>query len=233
MSDQRPTPDDLPGGDAALCAEYVLGLLSGDEQRAFEQRLSRDGDLQAEVAYWCENLADLTLGLPEVTPAPAVLRRIEIAAFGPGRPPLWRLVLPYILGAVAAAAVAWVASVSGVLETQQAGTPLQAALSTPEAGQGDAPAALAEFDPETATLRVTTPPIDLPEGRGLHLWLQPGNAAVLPLGTLTGDITDVTIPPDLIARLPGATLFVTDEPDGAVQIAPTGPALTSGVLIAP
>ncbi|MFZ5962245.1 hypothetical protein ACOXXX_04775 [Thalassococcus sp. BH17M4-6] len=109
--------DDLPGGDAALCAEYVLGLLSDAERVAFEDRLATEPHLQAEVAYWAENLADLAGAIPEVPPSPAVLRRIELATFGPAPPSVWRQLRPYLLGALAAAGLAWVASLSGLLDT--------------------------------------------------------------------------------------------------------------------
>jgi anti-sigma-K factor RskA len=225
MTGPQDPPDDtgrdLPGGDAALCAEYVLGLLGPEETAAFEARFAQEPDLQEEVAYWAENFADLAVDLPDVQPAPAVLRRIEVAAFGPARPPLWRQVLPYILGSAAAAAIAWAASVSGLLYPTTGPTNATGALraeltppATDSATGEDAVRADILFDPNAGTLTLTLTSGTAPAGRVFELWLVADSTPPISLGLVTPGTTIRNLPADLASRLPGAGIALSDEPAG-------------------
>ena len=227
MSD---TPDtDLPGGWEAAAAEYVLGLMPEDERRSFESRMAADPDLRQDVAAWAEFFATLTDGIAEKAPPPQILRRIESTLFVERRKPLWQQLLPYVMGAVAGAALAWVAFTTDLLDVPSA---MLVAELAPVEGEI---ALTARFDAETAVLSVERVAGAVPDDRVLELWLiaEEGGPPVS-LGLLRGTRgTVLALPPLLAERLPGATLAVSEEPPGGSPTgAPTGPVRAAGQLVA-
>jgi anti-sigma-K factor RskA len=225
MNAQRDT--ELPGGAEAGAAEYSLGLMPKAEIAAFEAQLAVDTDLQQDVAAWTEYFASFTDIIPAETPPPQVLRRIEGQVFGAeDRRPVWRQVLPYLVGAVAGAAIAWVVLTSGLLETQAP------ALGADLAGAEGDLALGARFAPATGVLTVTLRQGDAGEGRVLELWLLPEEGAPVSLALLRGAETLVAVPPALAERLDGARLVVTEEqPGGAPDGRPSGDPRAEGVLV--
>ena len=57
MSDEHTMWDE---GSTPLAAEYVLGVLSAQERRDFERRLTREPALASEVEFWEQKLGVLT-----------------------------------------------------------------------------------------------------------------------------------------------------------------------------
>ncbi|MCT4559580.1 MAG: hypothetical protein N4A61_16150 [Pelagimonas sp.] len=100
-------------------AEYVLGLLTGPQKAEFEARLAHDTSLEQDVVAWSEYLATLTEIAPEVAPEPALLRRITAQAYGAQgpRPPIWRQVLPYLIGGALGGLLVWLAVWAGWVQT--------------------------------------------------------------------------------------------------------------------
>lgn len=217
----------LPGGWEAVAAEYVLGLLDPGEQAAFEARLARDPDLRQDVAAWSEYFASFTDAIPELTPPPAVIRRIEVEAYGDTRLPVWRQLLPYLGGAMAGAALSWAVFVSGVLET-----PRPEILASLEPVSGTL-AFDVRIDPPTHTVAVDHRGGDLPEGRVLQLWLIPEGEQPISLGVMSpGGDHIVVLSDEMAARVPGATLAVSDEPEGGSPTGlPTGAVQAAGIPI--
>lgn len=211
----------------AMAAEYVLGLLDEAEIAAFEARLEQDRDLQQDVAAWGEYFATLTDPIPEKTPPPQVLRRIEADLFSAPKRSIWQQVLPYLGGAVVGAAVAWAVLNSGVLDTPV--PELRAELAPVD---GDL-ALDARFDPGTGVLGVSRTAGTVAEDRVLELWLiaEP-DAAPVSLGLLSREGgTLLALPPILADRVPGATLAVSEEPPGGSPTgAPTGPVRAAGAV---
>ncbi|WP_121634528.1 anti-sigma factor [Tropicibacter alexandrii] len=224
MSDES---TDLPGGPEAEAAEYALGLLTPEEARAFERAMAESPDLEQDVVAWSEYFATFTDPIPEQTPPPALLRRIEKAAFGEPAPSFWRQVLPYLGGAVAAVAVAWVVITTGLLEPE--GDIIVAEL-TPAAGDM---AFDVRIDPPTHRVDVTYRAGTLPADRVLELWLIPVGAAPISLGVMDAEgVISVTLSDEMAARVPGGTLAVSDEPVGGSPTgAPTGTVQAAGVPI--
>lgn len=218
---------DLPGGWEAEAAEYVLGLLSAEEKAAFETRLVRDPNLRQDVAAWSEYFVTFTDRIPEVTPPAALLARIETDAFGETAKPVWRQLVPYLMGAVAGAALAFVVFVSGVLEQER---PQIVAALDPVAGDL---AFDVRIDPPTHTISVEYAGGDLPEGRVLQLWLIPDGADPISLGVMSpGGDHVVVLSDQMAARVPGGTLAVSDEPEGGSPTGqPTGDVQAAGVPI--
>lgn len=95
---------------AALAAEYVLGLLPEDQSRSVDEQIMTDAALEEEIADWAVYFAALALECPEIKAPPQILQLAEASLWPRSRPAIWRQVLPYLLGAIAAAGVAWLAA---------------------------------------------------------------------------------------------------------------------------
>lgn len=228
MSGAGPS-DDLPtGGDAALAAEYVLGLMSDGETRAFEARLSRDERLLREVVTWTEHLARIAEEIPEAAPPPRAKRRIEAAAFGDGRArggrTIWRILAPLGLGGALVAGLAWAALTFGLLGP---GAP-EPELVADIAVEDRALAIHAGWFAESAELLVIREAGEVPEGTDFELWVVAGEDPPVSLGLVPRqeDRIRYALAPGVSGRLAGATLAVSQEPQGGSPTgAPTGPVL--------
>ncbi|MCR8549768.1 anti-sigma factor [Salipiger sp. P9] len=223
-----PEETDLPGGWEAAAAEYVLGLLPEAEAAAFEARLAQDRDLRQDVEAWEEYFATLTDPIAEVAPPPQVLRRTEAQLFGRKRRPVWEQLLPYLLGAVAAAVIAWAVSFSGLLDTRDA-PHLYADLETPSRGL----VMLAHYAPDSGTFMVRRDAGDYPEGRSLEIWLiAEGAGAPVSLGLVDREgLTEIPVPRAIARQLTGAAVAISEEPEGGSPTGqPTGPVLALGQM---
>ncbi|MEQ5870289.1 anti-sigma factor [Sagittula sp. NFXS13] len=227
MTDEPLT--DEPGEIETQAAEYALGLLSGDERLTFEARMAQDRDLAQDVDAWTEYFVTLTDGMPSKTPPARVLKRIELAVHGAPEPPIWRSLVPYLMGAVGGALIAWAVFMSGILIEAPGDGRIRADLA-PAEGQL---AFAVLIDPPSHTVSLDLTEGAVPEGRSLEVWLIPAGAEPISLGLATEDGTFATRLSDaMAARVPGATLAVTDEPVGGSPTgAPTGTIQAAGVPI--
>lgn len=224
----EPQPD-LPGGAEATAAEYVLGLLTEAERRDFEAQLAADPGLEQEVASWCACFAALTDPIPESVPPAAVWTGIETRLHGPARPGPLRQLLPYLLGAVAAAAIAWAAMVSGLLTPGATGPDLYAELVAGEQGLE----LLAHYAPDSGTFMVRRDAGDYPPVRTLEIWLlSDAEQAPVSLGVVQPErLTSIPLDRALAAQLGGATIALSEEPPGGSPTGlPTGPVIALGQL---
>lgn len=216
--------DDLPGGLEADAAEYALGVMPEPEREGFELRMEADPDLAQDVDAWTEYFSTLLDGVAPVPVPGNLLRRIEARLHGPERKPAWRLILPYLAGAVAGAVIAWVAMVSGLLVEPEAGD-IRAELS------GETVFAV-RIDPASRTMWIDGNGQAAPEGRALEAWLIAPGADPLSLGVMKNGRLVIGLSETLVTLLPGATLAVSEEPaGGSPSGAPTGAVLASGVAI--
>ncbi|MBV7397021.1 anti-sigma factor [Mameliella sediminis] len=221
-----PLNPDLPGGDEAGAAEYSLGLMPKGEIAEFENRLATDRDLQQDVAAWTEYFASFTDLIPAETPPPQLLRRVETQVFGvTERRSIRKQLLPYLVGAVTGAFVAWAVLASGFLEPQRP------ALGGDMTGAEDGLSLSMRFDPASAVLTVARTDGAVAEGRVLELWLMPDDGTPVSLALLRGTETLVALPPALAGQIEGGRLMVSEEPlGGAPDGVPTGPQRAEGVL---
>lgn len=224
-----PEETDFPGGLEAAAAEYVLGLLPEAETRAFESRLAQDRDLRQDVEAWAEYFASMTDPIEEVEAPPQVLRRVEVVLFGAGRKSLWKQLVPYLAGAVAASAIAWAAMLSGLLSTDHR-PDLWADLQSTEDGL----VLLAHYAPASETFMVRFDEGTYPADRSLEIWMIPGpDAAPISIGLIDPSVTltQIPVPPEISVQLPGATVAISEEPLGGSPVgAPTGPVLATAPL---
>ena len=209
------TPDEAD--DIALAAEYVVGLLEGEELRAFEARLATEPSLRARVDTWAEDFAALTNAMPAVLPPhgvkEALMRRLfpeeqRRPWWSPGQ--LWA----GLLGGVAVASLAvWM--LNPALLSRGGDPDYTASL----AAEDRSLVIEARFDADTRRLEVERTAGVVPEDGDYELWLLQGEE-VRSLGVLPrGGAGVIEVRAELTSAFEGASLAVSQEPLGG---SPTG-----------
>lgn len=239
-SDTPPPADDAP---MTMAAEFVLGLLEGEERAAALRRLLAEPDFAAEVERWRAHFGVMFDAWPEVAAPADGIDRLDaalaprpVAANDRGGVSFWK----GMAGAASLAAAALV----GVIVLRPAPTPpapqivraapgpvLVAAIAP--TGKG-APIA-AVFERDGRGLRVAAADVADPQ-HSAELWVVPaGDKVPHSLGVLQGTrTTTVALSPTDRARLvAGASLVITIEvPGGSPTGLPQGPAVAAGPLTA-
>lgn len=216
------------GDDRILAAEYVLGLLSTAERRRVEDRLGGDAALRAEVAHWEESFVALTDPIPEVAPPERLWRGISAVLDAPSAKTRKRRgigIFGYALGGVLAAGLAWVVINSGMM------TPAAPEYQARIAAEDNAIVFAAAYDVDTGQLALQHQSGAAAQGRSLEFWLiADGDAPVSVMVWPANSQSEVVnIPADLAAKLPGAVLAISDEPEGGSPTGqPTGAVLAIG-----
>ncbi len=225
---------DLPEGDLIAAAEYVLGLLDATEREVFEGRMRESGILREAVAEWEGDLAGLAAALPERTVPAHLLARIERELFGEAAPGEraktgfgWMRAL---IGAGALAAAVWGVAFFGGLGT--APPPETGLVVATLQSDGHPLRVQARYDDAARVLSVISLTGPAADGRAHELWFIEGENAPVSLGLLPGDgALHIPLPADIVARLQGALLAVSDEPaTGSPTGGPTGAVLAAGAV---
>ncbi len=204
--------DDIPleGGDAdqALAAEYALGLLDRDDERAFEQRLALEPALRAAYAIWAEDFTTDLRDTPEVQPAKSVRDDLQERMFQSKQSAgMWGMAWSRIAGIVVILFV--VVFALNYLRSEPNGPTLLAQLTS----QTSDTLVYAGVNERTAELRydirIGTPP----PGRAFELWLIVPDRDPISLGMLkTGGEHGFKVPQVYAGLLRGGQLAITDEP---------------------
>lgn len=223
--------------DTILAAEYVLRLLTEEEERAFEARLVNEPALMKDVAAWTSRLSGLDDEVEEVAPRAAVKAGLQDRMFGPIETPpvpfwrrlgLWQGVS--FASLVLAGFMTW-----QVLQAPQPGAPDPGQLFLTEISSEDQSLrVLAVYDSATNRLQINRTAGEAAEGRVMELWAIAGDDAPVSLGVLPETQTaGVTLPEDLRPEVAGLTLAISDEPPGGSPTGqPTGDVLALGQVSA-
>ncbi|MDF1854360.1 anti-sigma factor [Pseudooceanicola sp.] len=219
---------DISQEDRALAGEYLLGVLEPPEARAFEARLNVEPALRAEVAAWADSFAGMTEAIAPQMPPSRVWDAVSDDVFGKTRGGFWSRigVMPTLIGAAAAAAIAFAVVQSGLL------VPEFAPEFRAEVTASDTDLRFrADYDAESGRLQLTHLAGEVAPGRSLELWLIAADAA--PVSVIvwpTGAHQEaIILPAAMAAALPGALLAISDEPEGGSPTgAPTGAVLATG-----
>lgn len=237
------SPDEID----RLAAEYVLGLVEGEDASRVETML-RDPTFEAAVATWADRFAALDHTALEMPVPDAVWSRIQdgigaIASFTevPPRPmlspnpviafqALWRN-LPFwrATGLTSAAAAALLAVGLGLSATRTSPPPVLVAVLLTEGG-GARPAAVVNTFADGRTELVPLEQVAVPAGRALEVWTL-WDRAIGPRSI--GLLDRIRSAPLNLGNLPKAApnqLFeITLEPAGGSPTGrPTGPILMKG-----
>lgn len=230
------TPDQSEGDrarDQVIAGEYVLGVLSLEERRNVEARMSRDTTFAAMVGRWSENLSSFNDEYEQVTPRAGVYPRIEARLFPASAKSgfagvwssvgLWRS-LTALSVILLAGTVIWQNQPFG---KPAPGQPLVAQMS----GEGNAISLVASYQADSGRLSVTPVAAGPSDQKSLELWMISGNDPAVSLGVLpqNGD-GEIEIPETMRSRIAaGVTLAVSLEPYGGSPTGTaTGPVIAAG-----
>jgi anti-sigma-K factor RskA len=229
MSDEN-TID--PNEPMLVAGEYVLGVLSAAERKAFDARLAREPELHRQVEYWEQRLGGLAAEIRPVDPPPHVWANVQAAlAARPARNRLWSNLVFWRWAAFGSAtlAAASLAVLMVIIRGPAPNTPLIAKL---EAGGGQA-SFVASVDSGGGGLSIV-PASVLNTNQGvLELWLIAPGDRPRSLGLIEpGQAVHVNLPVALKPRLAAqAMLAISLEPAGGSPTGlPTGPVIASGKL---
>jgi anti-sigma-K factor RskA len=230
-----------------LAAEYVIGLLDGDERRIAERLSKYDADFQAAVAQWQDRLAEL-----DATAAPVLLEgelwsRIEAgldrspaplriedptpvvipgphAAFAA----LWRSLRFWRITGIASAFVSLVLALSvGLLAAHATRQPVLIAVLLTEQNR---PAAVVNAFANGNAELIPLEAIPVPPGRALEIWTLWDRARGPVSIGLIGQARTVRLNVSNLPQTGPNQLFeITLEPaTGSPTGRPTGPVLMKG-----
>jgi len=214
--------------DEALAAEYVLGLLTPDEARAFEERMAFDPDLRMAYARWAGHFTGMADEIAPVAPPAALKARIDAELHPtPARSGRSRTIWGVLAGLAAIVAIV----IAVQLRTPQG--PAFAPGYSAEIAAADRSLVIeAAYDAGTGQLRLDRTTGGAAAGRALELWLIAGSNPPVSLGVLPASSTAaIDVPADLREAFAGGTLAVSDEPPGGSPTgAPTGRVLAAGPI---
>ena len=213
-----------------LAAEYALGVLSGADRAAAEQRVARDRAFARLVAEWEQRLAPWAAEIADVVPPAQIWDRVANALPAQAqRSSLWQSLafwrgLSLAAGTLAAACLAALIYLGPPTQQQ----PLVAMI------EGDGHRHfVATIDTRRGTVAVVPAAFSADATRVPELWLIPADGKPRPVGLLRADqAVTLTLPADLSALAKGnAVLAVSLEPPGGSTTGlPTGPVIATGKL---
>lgn len=234
------TPDELQA------AEYVLGVLDGEQLLAARGRMARDMAFAERVGWWEDRLAPLLDELGGATPDPEVWERIERAVADGGldageggeivvlrrRLRYWRATAATAMAASVAALVFALLPMlrSPVVQPiEPAAPPLVASIPI-----ADTPLRLAvTWLPDRRELLVSAAGITADGVHDHELWLIPDRGALRSLGVVKpGAAVRVPLTPETAALIhDGSRMVLTREPlGGKPPSAQAGPVVAEGAF---
>jgi anti-sigma-K factor RskA len=227
-----------PRRDEVIAGEYVLGVLSAEDRRKVEARLTKDRQFAAIVSRWEENLA----AFEDEYEVPHLPPRIPLGPCRPGTSPQDAAFSGRVAGGcwgslafwrtLALASFAIAAGLALLISALIAPRPVSGGrLVVDLTGEGAVIDLVARYDDATGALHVVPVAGGGAGEKSLELWLKQEGRAPVSLGVLpqTGE-GPLVVPGELRARLvQGAVLSVSAEPaGGAPGGKATGPILASG-----
>jgi anti-sigma-K factor RskA len=218
-----------PPDDDTFAAEYVLGVLDGDDRATAERRIARERGFAALVEAWQMKLVPWADDIAPVQPPLDVWNRINAALPAERRESLWSSVMLWRWLTAGAGALA-LASLFAlfVVINRPAQAPLMAAIDG-----GGHHHFVATVD--RGTIAVVPAAYTADPSRVPQLWLIPPDGKPRSLGVVRADAaTTIAIPANLRPFATGqATLAISLEPPGGSTTgAPTGPVIAQGKLTA-
>jgi len=226
-----------------LAAEYVLGVLQGEEMATAERLRASDPDFAAAILYWEERLAPLGALVDPAAPPQDLWNRIDATTAPAPSAALWQRIDRTTSPSAPAGdrplalrrrlrlwqtgtgvALALAASLAAFIVVRPP-SPVRVAVLAPMSGA--APELVATIGTDGVLKVRSSGTITVPDDRDLELWaLSPGETRPRSLGVLPAGGKQ------LVASLaPNAQLLVSVEPRGGSPTGqPTGPVIYGGRL---
>jgi anti-sigma-K factor RskA len=228
------------GGDDIVAAEYVLGVLPGDERRQASLRIDVEQAFARLVDRWEVYFAPLAAGYASVEAPTAIKAAIDRRLFSGGTAPgqsapsapglLSSLAFWRGLAAAALAALALYVALPFLAPPVEAP---QGRLVASLAADGSDVRYVAVYDESTNDVGLSHIAGEPVEGRDFELWVIEGQQAPVSLGVIP-DTPSARLPVSDALRakmVSGAVFAISDEPDGGSTTgAPTGPVVAAGDL---
>ena len=223
------------GGDDALAAEYVLGVLSAEDRQAASRRIDTDPSFASLVDAWELRLSPMADAYTPVDPPAGLKQAIDRRLFAPaaGRTPgilsslaLWR---GLTAAALAALALTVVVPRHGPPAPPSPVERLIASL----AAEGSDVRYVALFDGAANKVGLSHLSGARAEGHDFELWVIEGDNPPRSLGVIpVGATVDMPMPDDMREKVAdGAVFAITLEPaGGSTTGGPTGPVVAEGEL---
>jgi anti-sigma-K factor RskA len=207
-----------------LAAEYVLGVLEGEDRDTAIRLLAEDPEFARAVAAWQQRLTPLTSQVEPMPPPADLWQRIETRIEPTADIVPFRRRVRFWQGTTVGA-LAIAASLAAFMLVHQPKPPQVAVLSSLSGGAAPALMAIAE---QNGTLVVRpTAQLSVPADKDLELWQLPqGATRPQSLGVLPASGKTVEVSLALNTQL-----LVSLEPKGGSPTGlPTGPVLYGGLL---
>lgn len=231
--------------NALRTAEYVLGVLSSDEEQQLRDAATRDPELRAQIAHWEQNLTRIADQLPSVPPPEKIWRGIREVmkaevearplAQPQARPSLWNNAAFWrgvSFASLATAAAACLIAIIPLFRPALPGAAQSRLVAALTAAEGPA-TFVATYDPQHRQMLIVPASMLREPERVPELWLVTRDKRVISLGVVSPEQPRaVAIPPHLVSETgAGAALVITLEPPGgAPGGVATGPAIAKGDL---
>lgn len=226
------------GGDEALAAEYVLGVLPASERRDVAARIETDAAFARLVDEWEARLSPLGDFYAPVDAPAAVKQALDRRLFASAAQPVpaerasWWNSLGLWRGLAAASVVALALVVGWNLQPPVEETPSPRFVASLENPETDV-RYLALYDEAHATISLSRIDGAAAADRDFELWVIEGDEPPASLGVLAdADHLEVRPSEELRAKFAaGAVLAVSLEPQGGSPTGlPTGPVVALGDL---
>lgn len=224
------------GGDEALAAEYVLGVLPADQREAAVRRMDAEPAFARLVEEWEARLADLGEGYAAVEPPASVKQALDRRLFATEAEAagllhgMWRSIAVWRgIAAVAVLALVAVLLQPLVLAPDRAAGRLVASLAP---NQSDVHYFVV-YDGRTNDIGLSHVTGNRPAGRDFELWVIEGGRPPASVGVIpAGSTAHLAVTEEIERRIDaGSRLAISLEPPGGSPTGqPTGPVVAAGEL---
>jgi len=223
------------GGDDAVAAEYVLGVLPGDERRLATLRIETERAFAEMVDRWEVRFAPLAAAYASVEAPASIKAAVDLRLFTGAQvdaPPGPFASLAFWRGLAVAALAALAIFVALPFIGPPMDIPDQRLVASLAADGSDV-RFLAVYDESIGEIGLSRVAGAPPQGRDFELWVIEGDQAPVSIGLIPdGDNQKLPVIEALRGKMvSGAVVAISSEPDGGSTTGlPTGPVVAAGDL---
>ena len=215
--------------DENLAAEYVLGLLEGEELSLAESRAMTDFHFRKHIIFWQEQMAPFANNLIETPPPDYLKNKVMGRLFKSEKKGIREYLSQFWIPLVGGAALLVAAAlfIPSMMNTPLGEPQYQVTLLNAKTSLQLS----AVYSEGASSLSISLDEGDIKEQRDFELWLIPKDApAPISLGVISSKEMQISLTQENINSLKTASLALSDEPKGG---SPTGAPTGEILAIAP